>query len=129
MFGVVFVGCGGVEFGGVHEEGVASVQRCEIVEVAVEFFSFLATLAVRVFFAAHYDGVCGDENGQDTGQDGLHGDENYAGDGLGCLSDAEFLDEDENAYDGEGSDDLDEDVDHVSGASLVWSVPDEETEH
>lgn len=35
---MVVGGVAAVEFGGVHEEGVAGVEGGEIVEVAVEFF-------------------------------------------------------------------------------------------
>lgn len=82
-----------------------------------------------VFFAAHDYCIGCDEDGENAGQDRLHGDENHTCDCLGGLGDAEFFDEDEDADYGQGADDLDENVDYVAGASLVGSVPDEEAKH
>ena len=52
---------------------------------------FLTALAVGIFFATEYDGIDGDEDGKDTGEHGLHYDEDHSCDGLGGLSDTEFF--------------------------------------
>jgi hypothetical protein len=86
--------------------------------------SFLASLSVRVLFAAHNDSVCGNENGQHSRQHALDGNKNHSGDCLSCLCNAELFNEDQNAYDRKSPDDLDEDVDDVARFSFVRSVPD-----
>jgi hypothetical protein len=59
----------------------------------------------------------------------LDRDQDDACDGLRRLSDPKLLDEDEDADDGEHSNDLDENVDYVTRSSLVRTAPDEEAEH
>lgn len=90
---------------------------------------FLASLAVRVFLAACDDSVDADENSQNSSKGRLDCDQDDAGDGLCGLGDAKLFNEDENADDGEDTDDLDEDVDDVAGSSLIGAAPEEEAEH
>ncbi len=95
-----------------------------------------------IFFTADDDGVCGDEDCEEPGEDGLDGNEDDACDCLSCLCDAEFYDllarcledrvrngghtfhEHENADHGESTDDLNEDVNDVAGLSLVGACED-----
>lgn len=74
VFGVVLIGSVHWHLRGVHEQRVSSVERSEVVKVAVEFFwsilvvisfwcldvrtSFLASLSVGVLLAAHDDRIC-----------------------------------------------------------------------
>jgi hypothetical protein len=69
---------------GIHEQRVSSIERSEVVKVAVEFFwkksvvasskwldirtSFLASLSVGILFAAHDERICGDQDSQHTSQ-------------------------------------------------------------
>ena len=89
----------------------------------------LSALPVRVHLAAGDNGVPRDQDGHDAGQRGLHGDEHDAGDGLGRLGDAELLDEEQDAGDGQDAHDLDDDVDDVPRPALVGSAPQQQDEH
>ena len=59
---VVFVYCVIGDFGWVHEEGIAGIQRSEVVKVT-EFLEFLAALPMGVLLAAHDNCVCRNEDG------------------------------------------------------------------
>lgn len=74
-------------------------------------------------------GVDTNEDGEGTGEDGLNGDENNAGDGLRRFGDAEFFDKDEDTYDGENANRLNKHVDDVCWFSLERTTPKEETKH
>lgn len=111
---------------GIHKKRVACVKRCQVVQVTVELLGLLALLAVGVLLAADDDRVDGNKDGEDTSQNGLHDNENNAGDGLGGLSDAKLFDEHQDADNREHTDDLDDDVDPVARPQAVWTRPEQE---
>ncbi|KAL2284534.1 hypothetical protein FJTKL_08905 [Diaporthe vaccinii] len=127
---VVRVGMGDLA---VQQQGVAGVERSEVVEVAHFLYSrlthLLSALAVRVLLAnGNYSVPC-DQNSQNTSQSGLDSDENHASHGRCCLGNGKLVDEDQNAGNGKNANHGDGDVDNVAGFALVGSIPDKKAEH
>ena len=60
--------------------------------------SFLASLAVGIFLAAHDNGIHGYQKSQRSCQNRLHHDEHNTGDRLSCLRYSKLFNENENAY-------------------------------
>lgn len=82
-----------------------------------------------VHSAASNQGVDGNENCQYCSENRLHDDQNNSRDRLGRLRNAELLDKDQNAKHGKHSDDLNDDIDPVSGFQAVGTRPEKEDEH
>ena len=82
-----------------------------------------------VLSAAHDESIGDDQDAEDASQYGLDNDENDTSDSLSGLRDTKLLYKDENTTNSQCSDDLNEDVDDVSGFSLEWSIPYEKSKH
>ena len=106
-------GSGAFVFGGIHKEGVACVQGREVVK-GTSFLSLLPLLAVRVLLAADNDGIDGNQDRQDAGQDGLHDNQSQTSHRLGSLVNTKLFNEYQNADDGNHTNDLNHNVDPVS---------------
>lgn len=100
--------------GGVHEKRVAGIEGSKVIEIAC-FLSFLPLLTMRVVTAANDNGVDSNQDSQKPSQDSLHNDQDKTGNSLSGLSNAKFLNENQNADDRQDTDHLDDDVDPVSG--------------
>lgn len=75
------------------------------------------------------DSVPDDQDGQDTRQHSLNNDENDTYHCLGGLCNGELVHKNEDADDRQQTNDLDGNVDNVSGLALKGLVPDEQTKH
>lgn len=89
----------------------------------------LSALTVRVGFAAGVDGVPENQNGQYCGKGGLNDDQGNAGHSLRSLLNGKLLDKDEDATDGEDTDNLNDNVDNVTRATLVGAAPKQKNQH
>lgn len=84
---------------------------------------------MRVLLEDGHDGVPDNEDGKNTCQNGLNNHQDKTHDCLSRLFDAELVHKDENADDGQQTDNLDGDVENVAGLALKGPVPDEEAQH
>jgi len=89
----------------------------------------LASLSVRIHTAHHDERVHEDEDGEETCENGLHNDEDDSGDGFRGLGDTELFDKDQDAEHGKHSNDLDDNVDPVSGLPSIGSSPEQQNKH
>lgn len=101
----------------------------DLLSVECGHTSFLAPPTMGILFEAHDDRVDSDQDGQNASQDRLDGDQYDTSHRLGSLRNSEFFDEDKNAYYREYSHDLDEDVNHIPGPSLIWTMPNKKSKH
>lgn len=128
---------------GIHKEGVASVQRSEIVQIAgflckdcqhysrilgfPKLTGFLPLLAMWVLAAADDNRIDSNQNGQNSSQHCLHNHQYKSSNSLGSLGNAKLLHKDQDADHRQHTNHLDNDVDPVSRLEGKWSGPKEQS--
>ena len=112
-----------------HEDRFPVIKRRQVVEIAVQLLGFLSALAMRVVLDAEYQAVDCNKNSENTGQGRLGGDQNDTSNGLRGLRNAQFFNEHQDTHDRKNPDNLDKNVDPVTGFECVGSAPQQENKH
>jgi len=89
----------------------------------VALTSFLPLFAVRVLLAADNDSIDSNKNSQEASEDCLHDNQHKTSNSLGGLSNTKLFDKNQDADNREYTDNLNDDVDPVSGLERVGARP------
>lgn len=85
--------------------------------------------SVWVLSDAEKNSINGDKNRQRSSKSRLYCDENNSSNSFCGLRNAEFLDEDQDARNGQNAHRLDGDVEPLARLRLIWPMPEEEYQH